>query len=88
MSGHLDICKTFLDSLVDKNPCIKNDNTPLTSVTQKNVPSALVIYYCAWYVFLRDRRYTLQQNMVILKFANYFLLMILKATRNEKISHL
>ena len=27
------------------------------SVTQKNVPSAVVIYYCAWYVFLRDRRY-------------------------------
>ena len=28
----------------------------LTSVPQKNVPSAVVIYYCAWYVFLRDRR--------------------------------
>ena len=29
----------------------------ITSVTQKNVPSAVVYYYCAWYVFLRDRRY-------------------------------
>ena len=29
----------------------------LTSVPQKNVPSAVIIYYCAWYVFLRDRRY-------------------------------
>ena len=29
----------------------------LTSVTQKNVPSAVVYYYYAWYVFLRDRRY-------------------------------
>ena len=29
----------------------------LTSVTQKNVPSAVVYCYCAWYVFLRDRRY-------------------------------
>ena len=28
----------------------------LTSVTQKIVPSALVIYYCAWYVFLHNRR--------------------------------
>ena len=28
----------------------------VTSVTQKNVPGAVVIYYCAWYVFLRDRR--------------------------------
>ena len=31
----------------------------LTSVTQKNVPSAIVTYYCVWYVFLRDRRYAL-----------------------------
>ena len=29
----------------------------LTSVMQKNVPSAVVIYYCAWYVFLHDGRY-------------------------------
>ena len=29
----------------------------ITSVTQKNVPSALLYYYCAWYVFLRNRRY-------------------------------
>ena len=29
----------------------------VTSVPQKNVPSAVVIYYGAWYVFLRDRRY-------------------------------
>ena len=29
----------------------------LTSVPQKNVPSAVVIYYYAWYVFLRDWRY-------------------------------
>ena len=35
--------KTFIDNVV-------------TSVPQKNVPSAVVIYYCAWYVFLRDRR--------------------------------
>ena len=27
----------------------------LTSVMQKNVPSAVLIYYCAWYIFLRDR---------------------------------
>ena len=26
------------------------------SVPQKNVPRAVVIYYFAWYVFLRDRR--------------------------------
>ena len=36
-------------------------STPLDctvmSVTQKNVPSAVVYYNCAWYVFLRDRRY-------------------------------
>ena len=24
---------------------------------QKNVPSEVVYCYCAWYVFLRDRRY-------------------------------
>ena len=35
----------------------------LTSVTQKNVPSAIVIYYCAWYVFLRDRRYQLKVTL-------------------------
>ena len=29
----------------------------LTSVTQKNVLSTVVIHYFAWYVFLRDRRY-------------------------------
>ena len=29
----------------------------IRSVTQKNVPSAVVYYYYAWYVFLRDRRY-------------------------------
>ena len=29
----------------------------VTSVPQKNVPSTVVYYYCAWYVFLRDRRY-------------------------------
>ena len=28
----------------------------LTSVTQKNVTSEVAIYYCACYVFLRDRR--------------------------------
>ena len=27
----------------------------LMSVTQKNVPNAVVCYYCACYVFLRDR---------------------------------
>ena len=27
------------------------------SVTQKNVPSEVVYYYCAWYVFLCDRRH-------------------------------
>ena len=27
----------------------------ITSVPQKNVPSTVVYYYCAWYVFLRDR---------------------------------
>ena len=25
----------------------------ITSVTQKNVPSTVVYYYCAWYVFLQ-----------------------------------
>ena len=35
----------------------------LTSVTQKNVPSAVVIQYCAWYVFLRNRRYII--NIII-----------------------
>ena len=29
----------------------------LTSVTQKNVPSEVVYYFCAWYLFLSDRRY-------------------------------
>ena len=29
----------------------------ITSVTQKNVLSTVVIHYFAWYVFLRDRRY-------------------------------
>jgi hypothetical protein len=27
----------------------------VTSVTQKTVPSAVVYYYCAWYVFLCNR---------------------------------
>ena len=27
----------------------------IMSVTQNNVPSKVVYYYCAWYVFLRDR---------------------------------
>ena len=35
--------------------CQKHVN--VTTVSQKNVPSAVVIYYWAWYVFLRDRRY-------------------------------
>ena len=29
----------------------------VTSVTQKNVPSAVVYYYRAWYIFLCYRRY-------------------------------
>ena len=29
----------------------------LTYVTQKNVPSAVVYYYCTWYVFLHDRHF-------------------------------
>ena len=34
------------------------------SVTQKNVPSTVVIHYLAWYVVLCDRRYvhSIQQN--------------------------
>ena len=34
----------------------------VTSVTQKNVLSAVVYYYCAWYVYLRDRRYINDRN--------------------------
>ena len=30
-----------------------SSNPGLTSVTQKNVPSAVVIHYCAWYVSFR-----------------------------------
>ena len=37
----------------------------LTSVTQKNVPSTEVIHYCTWYVFLRDRRYSLVFHFII-----------------------
>ena len=37
--------------------CIQPGQSNVTSVTQKNVPSTVVIYYCAWYVFLRNRRY-------------------------------
>ena len=29
----------------------------ITSVTQKNVPSAVLYYYYAWYIFLHNRRY-------------------------------
>ena len=29
----------------------------ITSVTQKNIPSVIVIHCCAWYVFLRIRPY-------------------------------
>ena len=32
------------------------DLMTLTSVTQKNVPSTVVYYYCAWYIFLCNRR--------------------------------
>ena len=38
--------------------------TVLTSVPQKNVPSVVVYYYCAWYVFLRDRCYLLETNEI------------------------
>ena len=36
----------------------------ITSVPQKNVPSAVVID-CAWYVFLRDRRYLPKNGRII-----------------------
>ena len=29
----------------------------VTFVSQKSIPSAVVYYYCAWYTFLRNRRY-------------------------------
>ena len=37
-------------------------NSSLTSVTQKNIPSSVVIYYYAWYVFLYNRRYTTKEG--------------------------
>ena len=39
----------------------------VTSVTQKNVPSAIVYHYCAWYVFLRDRHYLSSKLVTKLK---------------------
>ena len=29
----------------------------ITSESQKKIPSAVVIHYCAWYIFLRLRHY-------------------------------
>ena len=40
-----------------RKPIEESAQSLLTSVTQKNVPIAVVIYYWAWYVFLRDRCY-------------------------------
>ena len=40
----------------------------VTSGTKKNVPRAVVIYHCAWYVFLRDRRYVLWSTAQKLEF--------------------
>ena len=36
----------------------------IMSVLQKNVPSP-VVYYCAWYVFLRDRRYNAWKGNIL-----------------------
>ena len=43
----------------DRGYLIEGNKHQVTSVTQKNVPSAVVYYYCTWYVFLRDRRYVI-----------------------------
>ena len=37
----------------------------ITSVTQKSWPSTVVIYYCAWSAFLRNRRYLFSRKIMI-----------------------
>ena len=32
-------------------------------VTKKNVPSAVVYYFCAWYIFLRNRHYNILRSI-------------------------
>ena len=39
----------------------------LTSVPQKRIPSPVVIPYCAWYTFLRNRLYHAKLRMLLLK---------------------
>ena len=36
---------------------LKNNSFALTSVPKKIIPSAVVIHYCIWYYFCRNRRY-------------------------------
>ena len=37
------------------------------SVPQKSIPSAVVYYYCAWYTFLRNRRYQEISSVFVLE---------------------
>ena len=46
-------CKILFSNVCPTEKCTKRS----TSVPQKNVPSTVVYYYCAWYVFLWYRRW-------------------------------
>ena len=56
-------------ALIRRNPYY---GVSLTSVPQKNVPSAVLIYYCAQYVFQRDRRYIVVKSNIFVRFPGEF----------------
>ena len=56
----------------------------LTSVTQKNVPGAVVYYNCAWYVFLHDRRYKGRLGLKIDDFFSSFICRFRKTQKSFK----
>ena len=57
-------CETLNKRKEEKKVCAYEIAWQITSVTQKNVPSAVVYYYRTWYVFLRDRRYMTTFNFI------------------------
>ena len=50
--------KSNLKLYFSTNYSRKKTNRRIMSVPQKRIPSAVVYYYCTWYPFLRNRRYT------------------------------
>ena len=60
------ILHTFWNK-TDKKSYILSKLKARTSVTQKNVPSEVVYYYWAWYVFLCDRRYPALEPLFLFK---------------------